>query len=577
MENITKEFKEVNNDMVINENTLQRYNEEVIEFNPFSMVEEQKDTSISNLSNETPSEKEQELITKKVKENILKAKIKQATDKELGVNKNNKPAKIVKQLTEAEIIEKKVKANIIKEKVKKASKILIDKINPPIPKKEYVVQPTIESVYLDRTMNDGKTPYIDNFKRDAGNIFQWTSEYWKLQNPDDIKADITEWLKRFHDTDLSSKNVNSIFNVFYFKMKTFDTTPIKDLYIPTKKYWLKVDQSTGDITAILPSKDIALKYQINVVVNKLGAYTPTETALNSLFNKFISSSLPEADKQALVQEYSGYTLTTDTAAQKFMFWIGDGGNGKSVLVEMLAAINPSSVSTKMENIGLYNDNFIGKSLIFATETKKKAFDTEMLKAAVSGDTVELRGIRKEKQSVKMIAKWIILGNNDFRIDDFSNGLFRRMIIVNWNVSFNNSKNEIKDLAQQILNTEMDILLNWCLIGLQRLIKNKLVFSKCEDSEKALFNFKNNADKVRMFANDYQFEYSTDKTKFLTKEEIFEKFDRYTNKNGYEKLNAVNFWKRMANIYPEIEKDIKDEVKKNGKRIVYLGIKLTAID
>lgn len=301
---------------------------------------------------------------------------------------------------EQEYISEQVKSNLLKAKVKQATKQELDKFNP---KKSNGFGPTVESQYLDRKNQDG-TLYIDDYKRDSSNIYKWTGDYWKVQNPDDIKEDITNWLKTNHETHVSSKNISSTYQVFYFKMGSLDKTSTKELYIPTIGHWLKHDQEKNAIIAIKPDKSIPLTYQINVVIKKEGKYTPKPMHAKSLMHKFINSSLPgtgagikkDFSKQKVVQEFAGYSLTPCTKAQKFLFMIGEGANGKSVLVELLASLNPSSVATKMENIGLYNDNFMGKSLIYATETNKKGFDLEFFKAAVSGDTVELRGIRKEK-------------------------------------------------------------------------------------------------------------------------------------------------------------------------------------
>ncbi|ACT51310.1 DNA primase family protein [Methylovorus glucosotrophus] len=470
-------------------------------------------------------------------------------------------------------IQKQVEANILKDKVKKATKEELAKINPVSSKREMTAPPTIESIYLDRTLADNKTLYIDDYRRDVGNIYKWTSEYWEVQNPDDVRAEITNWLKNNHNTELSSRNVNSIFNVFYFKMEAFNKVNTNNLYIPTKTHWLVVDQTTGAIEAIKPNKSIPLTYQINIIIKQAGPYTPKETAVDSLFSKFINSSLPELDKQAVMQEFSGYCLTSCTKAHKFLFMKGGGGNGKSVHIAIMSTLIPNSVSVRMDTIGLYNDNLVDKNVIFTTETHKGGFNEELFKAATAGDKVEIRGIRKDKQSIKLIAKWILVGNNDFRIEDFSSGIARRMIIINWNESFTNSKDIVRNLEQRIVDEELDIVLDWCLIGLQRLISNKLEFTRCEESEKALFDFLNHADKVRMFANDYQYEYSPEHKHFITKENLYNKFLDYVLKNGYEKLNAVNFWIRMKNIYPEIEKDIKSDIKRDGKRVVFLKPKL----
>ncbi|SDK23907.1 phage/plasmid primase, P4 family, C-terminal domain-containing protein [Methylophilus rhizosphaerae] len=531
-----------------------------INLDPFTDIPEEPLKVIEHIA---ISPEEQLKIDEKVEANLFKEKVKQATQKKLG---KAKPIKKVIVLTEEEIIAKKVKENILRDKVNKATKAELKKAQP-VSKQEYVKPPTIESIYLDR-LNSDKSLFISKYRSDAGNIYRWNNHHYVLQDPKDIRNDITEWLKANHEAQLTSKNVNSIFNVFYYKMEAFSKDIQNNSYIPTMKHWLHI-LDNGDVIAIKPDRNIPLTHEINVLIDKAGPYTPKAPSKDSLFKSFIDTSLPEDDKQANVQEYVGYSLIACVLAQVFQYWLGGGGNGKGVMMEIIQALlSNSSVAISLENMGTYNDNLINKTAILASETKKKGFDVEFLKAAVAGDKIELRGIRKEKQSVKLIGKWFISGNNDFRVDDFSNGLFRRMMIVNWNATFDR-KTAVKDLAKRIINEEMGIFLDWALIGLQRLKKNKLIFTTCEESEKALFNFINRADKVRMFTNEFPYEYSEDKSKFTSKEVIYENFIKYADKNGYEKLSATNFWMRFKNVYPEIDEDIKADVRKNGKRIVYL--------
>jgi putative DNA primase/helicase len=432
-------------------------------------------------------------------------------------------------------------------------------------------EPTVEFAYVSRTYQDG-TLVTGNYRRKNGNIYYWTGEYWQQQDTDDLKSQITAWLKLAFPTHLEIKKVNSIFGIFTHSLRELSNETIEDIIIPTRKHWLTIDLKSGDITAIKPNKDVPLTYQIDVEVAKPGRYTILAFNKTGLFQGFITSSLKNTETRALVQEYCGLTLTPTQRKQKCQLWIGDGANGKSQLVEALAGIHSRPVSTVAKEIGKYNDHFIPASLIYATEIDKGGFDQEFLKAAVAGDTLEVRGIYGKKQSTKLTAKWILIGNNFPRITDFSQGLFRRVDIIRWTESFQDSPKKVEDLSTLILKTEKNVLLNWCLQGLQRLIKNDWKFTKSAESEKAHSEFVFQSDKVRLFTSELDVQYDEGRTTFMDKDVMFDSFNKWADRNNFEQMSSTGFWTRMKSVFPQMQKDSPD-MKKNGKRVVHLLFKV----
>jgi P4 family phage/plasmid primase-like protien len=429
--------------------------------------------------------------------------------------------------------------------------------------------PTLEYIYISR-VDKHKKSIIDEYRKADGNIYFWTGEYWMKKEEDLIKEEINKWLKETRRSKLSSKNISSIYNIFCINVKSFENLNFSELIIPTKNHWLKIDDKTGVITAIKPLKRIAIRYQVNVIINFHGEYTPKDMPEKSLFSKFIKSSLIEESPRNLVQEYCGLTLTNTNRKQKAQAWVGNGANGKSQLIEMLQAVHQQSISVKLSNIGIYNDRLIGASLIFATEMDKGSFDQEFFKGAVSGDCVEIRGIYGSPLQAVLLAKWILIGNNLPAITDYSNGVFRRLQIINWTASFEESKNKVEDLAKTVIRDELDIFLDWCLSGLQSLIKADWNFTKSDESDVALNDYKLNQDKIKLFFTEMGMQYSEDQTCYTTKESLFDNYDSWSRTNNFSVVSSTTFWSRARNIFPQMAKDSQD-TKKNGKRICFLHV------
>lgn len=465
-------------------------------------------------------------------------------------NQEQKP-----ELTEAEMIALAVKA-LAKNNEKKETQSIEFK---------YVFQETLPGKFLHW-----------DYMKDGQVLFKWNGGYWQEQTEEHIKEQIAAWLREKHPHKFTSKNLNSIYSMLLATAKSFDTTDSKETIIPTKGHWLKLDAETGEFIAIVPDKSKPIRSQIDLHVEKAGPYKlpekekPFPPKKNARLHKFIESSLGTGAKKSMVQEYCGYTLTNTTMMQLMQMWIGKGANGKSVMIYLLSKAHSKAVSVNISKVHEYNNHLIGSSLIYCTETGKAGFDQEFLKQAVSGDTIELRGIYSKKQNAKLTAKWIMLMNGMPHINDFSDGLFRRIQLITWDTQFdgkNGNPEPIPDLEKLIAESEMDDFIIWCLQGLQRLIKNKWKFTVADEVEKALDEWKNSADKVRLFLSEKNYQYDTAQKQTTSKKKVFEYFNQWADENNFEQMNSTTFWMRVANIFPQIKKD--GEKKVNGERIVYM--------
>ena len=156
------------------------------------------------------------------------------------------------------------------------------------------------------------------------------------------------------------------------------------------------------------------------------------------------------------------------------------------------------------------------------------------------------------------------------IDDFSDGIFRRTQIIDWDVQFDgkgNNPQPIDDLAIKILENEKEEFLIWCLQGLQRLIKAKWKFTVSKEVDKNLEDWKNSADKIRLFVSEFNYLYTKADNLSTPKVKMFEAFNNWAIENNFAQVNSTTFWMRMANIFPQIKTD--PEKKVDGQRVVFI--------
>ena len=216
----------------------------------------------------------------------------------------------------------------------------------------------------------------------------------------------------------------------------------------------------------------------------------------------------EDDDILTLQEYGGYLMIPETAAQKCLSVIGNGGEGKTTVIgDILKTIFSGNILA--ESIDkLATDKFIlndlENKLVFLDDDIKteKLADTSMIKKIVTnkGQT-NIEGKYKSRHSGNMYARVLMLGNDCLQaLFDTSNGFFRRQLIIKTKPKTRPEEKDTRELPQ-ILQNEIQGIFNWYFEGLQRLIKNGFHFTVSENSKQILENLKIESFNFLEFLNE----------------------------------------------------------------------------
>jgi P4 family phage/plasmid primase-like protien len=169
-----------------------------------------------------------------------------------------------------------------------------------------------------------------------------------------------------------------------------------------------------------------------------------------------------------------------------MWLIGNGGNGKTVLTSVLAALlngieNVSHVPLN-EMGGMHR--FAGYELygklanIIPEPPTTRALETPFLKA-ITGESpisVEKKGVQKRVHFTSF-AKIIIEANSVPRIADEKRALWDRIIAIEFPYTFRGRENEQPEIVKTLITQDsLSGVLNWALDGLTRLRANNWRFT-----------------------------------------------------------------------------------------------------
>lgn len=403
-------------------------------------------------------------------------------------------------------------------------------------------------------------------QEEAVYMYQWAGNHWKPVSEHDAKKQAHAWLELMAPEFANDRKAGECYRTALLKAKPLPPAPTATV-IPFQDRWLEVTDSS-DFMVVEPDKRVGITYEIAAKLDQpVGPYVPAPVPTNSRLHKFLNTSVPAMDSQELLQEYSGYTLIPDTRHQKALVNTGDGSNGKSVYIAIVSALHRKIAAMRLDRLDSFGTyNLKDASLAISAEAPKKGINEEVLKSCISGDIITLEGKFKNQFEYAPKAKWIVSCNRFPKIEDESNGVWRRLMIVEWKVVIEEgSKDIVLDLDKLIIKYELIHFVNWCLIGLQRLlVRGK--FNIPETVKAATAKEKEMSNSVLPFVADTILEESAVS---VMKEEVYNRYRDYCEQSGLMPYGNAEFWRRLKARFPKMREERK-RVGGEFKRYVYLS-------
>jgi len=251
-----------------------------------------------------------------------------------------------------------------------------------------------------------------------------------------------------------------------------------------------------------------------------------------------------------LQDFSGYCLYPEIFIHVCLFLIGSGANGKSVFInthtkvvgkENVSALDPHQFSNKFL-LGSLKDKLLNVSSEIQTKSK---IDSSILKQVISGDLVQADVKYKPPFSFRPIAKHIFSMNEIPIITDRTFAMKRRLSILKFNQTFFGKK-EDKRLEDK-LEKELPGILNWCLVGLSRVLQNESI-TESEQMKEDKISFMASINPVLTFVEE---DCVLKKDELVGKDELFKAYKKYCEESGLRHLSKIKFYQQLLSDFPGI--------------------------
>jgi len=296
-------------------------------------------------------------------------------------------------------------------------------------------------------------------------------------------------------------------------------------------------------------------------------------AKSDLWQRVIQEDLYEEDIPVL-QESFGYALFPDNRAQKMIILLGSGSNGKSlilhVLEELLGKDNVSHIAPQTLVTNDFSLSVLQNKLanIYADLPNLPMQTVGRLKALVSGDTITADKKFKDQFDIKNRTKFYFSANVLPKVGDDTIAFFRRLIIIPFPKTFDESKAD-PDLFEKLTRPEeLSGILNWAIEGLKRLIENHFRFSYHKSVEEIMELYTRASDPVKSFLDEQTVE---DPNAWIPKQEFYSAYVDYVNSHKLASpLSQTTFFRNLLK-YRKLATEHKNV---KGQRVwVYIGLRL----
>ncbi|MEJ9122602.1 phage/plasmid primase, P4 family [Bacillus cereus] len=253
--------------------------------------------------------------------------------------------------------------------------------------------------------------------------------------------------------------------------------------------------------------------------------------------------------RAILEEILGYILFRRNEFAATFILTGDGSNGKSsylkIIRKLIGSDNASSLDLNELDQRFKTAELFGKLANIGDDIGKGYIkESSIFKKLSTGETLNVERKGKDPFDFTNYAKLIFSANEMPRINDFSDGLGRRLQIVPFKAKFTpNDEDYDPFITDKLLSDEsMQYVLDLALKSLKRLlVEKKFTTSKAVEDELIKYQEENNP--IISFVNNEDVELER-----AVVGDVYLQYKVYCAENGFQCVSNVNFSKQVKHLY-----------------------------
>jgi len=342
---------------------------------------------------------------------------------------------------------------------------------------------------------------------------------------------------------VNTRSINEIMQMLAIMCDRGNTLPPLDPdVIPVQNGILRWNTETRDF-------DFRDYTQDDLIFTKLNAsFNPQ--ADQSFFLERLTEIIPDAEDRRVVQEYMGSALFSENRTRKFMLLQGEGGCGKSLLVQLVTNILTIDRTFDLDFRSLNGDYAFSalttQTMLTASETISGAFcgstGSEFIKKAVGGDFFQTRQkYRNKKVDHHGFYSLIVVSNNKlrFKYDGLGDEFKDRLLPIHFTHHIDNPD---KTLVDTLLREHSSAFLAWLIAGAKQVRQNNWRIELTPTQISRRDRLVEATKGIDLFVNNF---IVAAPLQHITSEEAYRAYNHLHHAAGFEYLDRSAFFKRFS--------------------------------
>lgn len=271
-------------------------------------------------------------------------------------------------------------------------------------------------------------------------------------------------------------------------------------------------------------------------------YKVTDKTLNKI-------AVNDKTIRSILEEILGYILFRRNEFAATFILTGNGSNGKSsylkIIRQLVGEENTSSLDLNELDQRFKTAELFGKLANIGDDISKGYIkESSVFKKLSTGETLNVERKGKDPFDFTNYAKLIFSANEMPRINDFTDGLGRRLQIVPFKAKFTPEDEDYDPfITDKLLSDEsMQYVLLLALKSLKRLLDEKK-FTKSKAVEEELVKYQEENNPIISFVNNENIELERSVVG-----DVYLQYKVYCAENGFQSVSNINFSKQISQLF-----------------------------
>ncbi len=253
-----------------------------------------------------------------------------------------------------------------------------------------------------------------------------------------------------------------------------------------------------------------------------------------------------ADDREMLLEYIGLCCTTDTRQQKMLVICGEGGTGKSTIINLIQDLvgkqNTSNVAMSKLSKDFQAIRMMGKLLNACADLEIDALDdVSTIKKLIGEDAISDSYKGKDVISFDNYAK-LLFSTNELPVvrNEKTEGFFRRLLVL----TMNNKPDSRDPRFYDKLSKQLPYLLHLAMEALARMYERGYILES-ENSAEKVKQLRDDSDTIEAFLND-GYDRTRDMNDKVNRNDLFDGYSEFCKDWERQAHTKNNFYKALRN-------------------------------